>query len=111
MTSTCTSVSWVTNTSPITTSIVEPIPTTSLKRITFRPLKMHTSSIPGLGRYDITVPSGGERTFGYTARLVPDRKANAQDRLATVRGEMEATLPCAGTAATVHMVISGALSA
>jgi hypothetical protein len=82
-----------TSSAPITTSIVEPIPTASLKRITFTPLKMHTSSIPGLGRYDITVPAGGNLTFGYTAHLAKDRKTTAQNRLATVKHEMEATLP------------------
>jgi hypothetical protein len=78
---------------PITTSIVEPIPTTTLKRITFTPLKMHTSSIPGLGRYDISVQPGGTLRFGYTAHLEHDRKANAQSRLAVVKSEMEATIP------------------
>ena len=41
------------------------------------------------------MPAGGNLTFGYTARLTKDRKANAQNRLATVKGEMEATLPTA----------------
>ena len=87
----------VQNTTPnaITTSLVEPIPTTSLKRITFTPLKMHTSSIPGLGRYDISVPPGGNLRFGYTAHLTEDRKASAQSRLPIVKSEMEATIPVA----------------
>ena len=80
---------------PITTSIVEPIPTTSLKRITFKPLDMPTTSIPGLGRFPVTVPNGGTVTFGYTARLTPQRKVTPEDRLATVKAEMEATLPVA----------------
>jgi hypothetical protein len=50
---------------------------------------------PGLARLDVTVPSGGSLDFGYTALLIKDRKANAQDRLATVQGEMEATLAAA----------------
>jgi hypothetical protein len=82
-------------TAPITTSIVEPIPTASLTRITFRPLKMHTSSVPGLGRFDITVPNGATLQFGYTARLTKDKKATAQNRLDTVKNEMEATIPTA----------------
>jgi hypothetical protein len=80
---------------PITTSIVEPIPTTSLTRITFRPLKMQTSSIPGLGRFEITVASGATLEFGYTARLTKDKSATAQNRLDTAKNEMEATIPSA----------------
>jgi hypothetical protein len=84
-----------TGTAPVSTSIVEPIPTSSLRRITLYPLELHTSSIPGLARFDITVPSGSEVKFSYKARLTPERKVNPQDRLAAVKGEMEATISAA----------------
>jgi hypothetical protein len=56
---------------------------------------MRTSSVPGFGRYDVTVPPAGNLSFGYSARLMPQRKVTPQDRLIAVKGEMEATLPIA----------------
>ena len=81
-----------TNTAPVTTTILEPLPTTSLKKAKFTPKKVTVTQTPGLARVEVTIPSGGELDYGYTALLTKDRKSNAQDRLATVQGEMEATL-------------------
>jgi hypothetical protein len=83
------------NAAPVTTTILEPLPTDSLKKVKFSPKKVKATETPGLARFDVTVPSSGTTTFGYTALLTKDRKANAQDRLATIQGEMEATLATA----------------
>jgi hypothetical protein len=56
---------------------------------------MHTSSIPGLGRYDITVPVGSAVKFGSTARLTKEKKATAQNRLDTAKSEMESVISSA----------------
>ena len=80
---------------PITTTVLEPIPTESLQKLKFSPKKVVAAETPGIARFDVTVPSNSTTTFGYTARLSKDRKANAQDRLATVQSEMEATLATA----------------
>ena len=87
-----------TNTAPVTTTILEPLPTDSLEKVKFTPKKVAVTQTPGLARVDLTIPSGGEVDFGYTAVLTKDRKANAQDRLAAVQGEMEATLATAQAA-------------
>lgn len=85
-----------TNTAPVATTIVEPIPTTSLRRLTFRPKHRITpTTADGLARIDVTVSSGAHLALGYTARLTPDRKANALDRMAAVQGEMVATMATA----------------
>jgi len=84
-----------TNTAPVTTTILEPLPTDSLKKVKFTPKKVPVTQTPGLARVDVTIPSGGALDFGYTALLTKDRKANAQDRLATAQSEMEATLAAA----------------
>jgi hypothetical protein len=84
-----------TNTAPVTTTILEPMPTDSLKKVEFKPKKVKVTPTPGVARVDVTIPSGGELDYTYTALLIKDRKANAQDRLATVQGEMEATLATA----------------
>src|SRR5262245_32187214 len=67
------------NTAPVTTTILEPLPTTSLKKVRFTPKKVKPTQTPGLARVDVTVPSGGSLDFGYTAVLTKDRKANALD--------------------------------
>ncbi len=85
-----------TNTAPVTTTIVEPIPTASLRRITFRPKhRLTAATADGLARIDVTVSSGSRRALGYTARLTRDREANAQDRMAAVQDEMTATMATA----------------
>jgi hypothetical protein len=84
-----------TNTAPVTTTLLEPLPIASLKKAKFAPKKVKVTLTPGLARVDLTVPSGGEVDFGYTALLTKDKKAKAQDRLATVQGEMDAALAIA----------------
>ena len=83
------------NPAPVTTTILEPIPTESLKKLKFSPKRVTATQTPGLARFDVTLPSNGSTTLGYTALLTKERKANAQDRLATVQSEMEATLATA----------------
>jgi len=81
-----------TNTEPVTTTILEPLPIASLAKAKFTPKKVTVTQTPGLARVEVTVPSSGEVDFGYTAQLTKDKKATAQERLATVQGEMDAAL-------------------
>ena len=52
-----------TDAAPVTTTIVEPLPTDSLKKAKFSPKKVTATQTPGLARIDVTVPSGGKFDF------------------------------------------------
>jgi len=87
----------LTNTSDaaISTVHLEPLPTDSLKRISFRPTKVRVLSTPGLARFTVTVPPGSTVRLGYRAVLTKQRRARAKSRMADLQGEISSSLSAA----------------
>lgn len=89
----------------ITTELVEPVPTTSAKRVTFDKGSTPTASRDGLARYPVRLAPDASTTIGYEALLT--RSATPpDDRLAAAIDELE--LASAGLDATPEDVATAA---